>query len=75
MMIRSTALRRLVTSRCAKGRLSTYHTSIVAADALDMRDTFARRHREFNSKTHLLVLINNQLVLSICESINLLTGE
>ena len=43
---RSAALRRLLSSHGAR----TYHASSLACDALDMADTFSRRHRKFRPR-------------------------
>jgi hypothetical protein len=51
MMRNSTTLRRLLTSKIHHAQtvrvLSYHNSSVVLADALDMTDTFARRHSKF----------------------------
>lgn len=45
---RSAALRRVLTAATTSSGTRTYHVSAaLSADALDMADSFSRRHREF----------------------------
>ena len=45
---RSAALRRVLTAATTSSGTRTYHVSVaLSADALDMADSFSRRHREF----------------------------
>jgi len=45
---RSAALRRVLTAATTSSGARTYHFSAaLSADALDMADSFSRRHREF----------------------------
>ena len=49
MMRSHAAIRRLSASRLSGRPLRSYHASgMLGADALDMTDTFARRHSESN---------------------------
>jgi hypothetical protein len=64
----SLKMRRLVTSRLKSSQTPRlYHASVkLNADALDMADTFARRHSEFLSWQYLLS--TNQCVQSVGKS-------
>lgn len=53
MLARSALLRRLSQRATA---VRTFHASVLANDALDMADTFARRHSKFDIRTSTTVV-------------------